>query len=126
MQERPQGRPVFEADNIRDWRDHAVVDQAGERIGELESIYVDTSTDLPAFASVQVGHFGRRRLTFVPLEGATVSPDHLRVAFAKKLVKDAPSIEPDGELLAEQEPQVFEHYGIPYDAGADARRLARR
>jgi len=116
---------VFEADNIRDWREHTVVDRDGDKIGELEAVYVDTTTDLPTFASVQVGHLGRRRLAFVPLEGATVSPDHVRVPFPKKLVRDAPSIDPDGELLAEQEPEIFEHYGMAYE-GAGARRLARR
>src|SRR5438105_11068283 len=41
---------MFEADNIRDWRDHDVVDPEGNKIGQLEAIYVDTSTDLPVFA----------------------------------------------------------------------------
>jgi hypothetical protein len=38
-------------------------------------------------------------------------------------VKEAPSIELDGELPAERE--VFGHYHLGYPAG-DARRLARR
>src|SRR5581483_8061718 len=39
---------VFEADDIREWRGHDVVDSDGHKIGELEAVYVDTSTDLPA------------------------------------------------------------------------------
>ncbi|WP_443051996.1 hypothetical protein [Streptomyces sp. NBC_00250] len=31
--------------DIREWRTHDVVDTRGRRIGELEAIYVDTSTD---------------------------------------------------------------------------------
>jgi hypothetical protein len=31
---------------------------------------------------------GRHRLTFVPLNGATVAPSHVRVAYPKKQVKD--------------------------------------
>lgn len=69
---------MFKADNIRDWRDHDVVDPDGSKIGQLEAIYVDTSTDMPAFASVKVGIVGRHRLTFVPLNGATVAPSHVR------------------------------------------------
>jgi hypothetical protein len=38
------------AENIRDWRNHGVVDPDGHKIGQLEAIYVDTSTDEPAFA----------------------------------------------------------------------------
>ena len=32
--------PMFEAENIRDWRNHDVVDADGKKIGELEAIYV--------------------------------------------------------------------------------------
>jgi hypothetical protein len=118
---------MFEAENIRDWRQHDVVDPSGDKIGELESVYVDTTTDLPAFAAVKIGMVGRHRLTFVPLGGATVAPRYLRVTLDKKLVKHAPSIDMDGELLAEQEPQLFAHYEMEYRTGADgARRLARR
>lgn len=118
---------MFPAENIRDWRGHDVVDSEESKIGSLEAVYVDTATDEPAFATVKVGLLTRSRLVFVPLEGATVSPDHVKVRCDKKLVKDAPSIDLDGELLAEQEPEVFGHYGLPYATGATGeRRLARR
>lgn len=118
---------MFEAENIRDWRDRDVVDPDGTKIGQLEAIYVDTATDLPAFASVRTGMIGRHRLTFVPLDQATVAPAHVRVAYPKKQVKDAFTIDTDGELAAEDEPGLFEHYGLPYQPGASGeRRLARR
>ena len=37
--------------------------------------------------------------------------DDLRVAHEKSLVKDAPSIDPDGELSTEEERRLYEHYG---------------
>jgi hypothetical protein len=118
---------MFEVENIRDWRTHDVVDPNGHKIGQLEAVYVDTSTDEPAFASVRTGMLGRHRLTFVPLDRATVTPDNLRVAYAKGQVKDAFSIDTDGELAATDEPGLFEHYGIPYQTGQNGeRRLARR
>ena len=118
---------MFEADNIRDWRDYDVVDPDGSKIGQLEAIYVDTGTDVPAFASVKVGIIGRHRLTFVPLNGATVAPSHVRVAYSKKQVKNALAIDTDGELAATDEPGLFEHYGLTYQPGTSGeRRLARR
>lgn len=118
---------MFEADNIRDWRDHDVVDPKGSKIGQLEAIYVDTSSDLPVFASVRIGMIGRHRLTFVPLDRATVAPSHLRVAYSKSQVKGAFEIDTDGELAAGDEPGLFEHYGLTYQQGASGeRRLARR
>jgi len=75
---------VFEAGDIREWRGHDVVDSDGHKIGELEAIYVDTSTDLPAFATVKVGIPTRHRLVFVPLAQATVGPGYVKVAHDRK------------------------------------------
>jgi PRC-barrel domain len=118
---------VFEAANIREWRGHDVVDAEGHKIGELEAVYVDTSTDLPSFGTVRVGMPTRRRLVFVPLDQATVGPGYLKVGYDKKQVKGAPWIGTDGELPAGDEEAIFSHYGLTYQAGADGeRRLARR
>ena len=113
--------------NVRDWRLHDVVDSEGKKIGKMEAVYVDTATDQPAFASVSLSGLGRRRIVFVPLEGAVVSPQHLMVTYPKKQVKDSPAIDVDGELAAETEPALFDHYGLDYHAGLSGeRRLARR
>ncbi|MFI1168834.1 PRC-barrel domain-containing protein [Streptomyces sp. NPDC020801] len=118
---------MFEAQDIRQWRGHAVHGADAGKIGELEAIYVDTITDQPFFATVKTGMLGRQRLVFVPLAGATVSPGHLNVAFDRKLVKDAPSIDTDGELPVADEPAIFAHYDLRYKSGsAGERRLARR
>ncbi len=118
---------VFEAGDIREWRGHDVVDADGHKIGELEAVYVDTSTDLPSFGTVKVGMPTKRRLAFVPLDQATVGPDYIKVRYDKGQVKDAPSIDTDGELPAGDEEAVFRHYGMTYRAGAAGERcLARR
>lgn len=117
---------MFEAEDVREWRGHNVVDAQGAKIGELEALYVDTRTDEFSFATVKVGMLGRSRLVFVPVIGATVGPGYLKVTFPKKQVKDAPSIDTDGELLATDEPAVFIHYGLAYEAAENERLLARR
>jgi len=50
---------MFDADDIRDWRSHDVVDEDGAKIGSLEAIYFDTGSQQPVFASVKVGIVGR-------------------------------------------------------------------
>jgi PRC-barrel domain len=118
---------MFPAENLRDWRGEKVIDPGGDKIGDLEAVYVDTATDQPAFATVRIGMLGRHRLVFVPLDDATVSPSAVRVRYDKKLVSDAPSIDTDGELAAADEPGVFAHYNLPYQPGASGeRKLARR
>jgi hypothetical protein len=119
--------PMFEATDIREWRGHDVVAADGHKIGTLEAVYVDTSTDQPAFATVTVGLPTRHRLVFVPLDHATVGPGYVKVGFDRKQVKDAPSIDTDGELPAGDEEAIFQHYGLTYQTGAGGeRRLARR
>ncbi|MDX3852426.1 PRC-barrel domain-containing protein [Streptomyces sp. AK02-01A] len=118
---------MFRAEDIREWRGHDVVDADRKKIGSLEAVYVDTATDDPSFATVTVGLPTKRRLIFVPLAEATVGPGYLKVPWDKKLAKEAPSIDTDGELLAEDEPRVFAHYGLPYKTGLNGeRRLGRR
>ncbi|MBP0449313.1 PRC-barrel domain-containing protein [Kitasatospora sp. RG8] len=113
--------------DIREWRGHAVVDEKDRRIGTLESVYVETASDQPFFATVTVGLPSRHRLVFVPLDGAVLGPGYVRVAFPKSLVKEAPSIGTDDVLPAENEPEVFAHYKLDYAPGAGGeRRLARR
>lgn len=72
---------MFEAENIRDWREHDVIDPDGKKIGQLEAVYVDTTSDEPTFGSIRIGMVVRRRLTFVPLDRAVVLPGQLRVAY---------------------------------------------
>ena len=113
--------------DIREWRSHDVIDRDGHKIGMLEAIYVNTSTDEPAMATVQTGLPTRHRLVFVPLEGATVGPGYVKVAHDKALVKECPSIGTDDILPAEEEEAIFKHYGLTYQQGAGGeRQLARR
>ncbi|MFD9034396.1 PRC-barrel domain-containing protein [Streptomyces sp. NPDC059567] len=113
--------------DIREWRTQDVVDTRGHRIGELEAIYVDTSTDEPAMATIRIGLPTRHRLVFVPLEGAMVGPGYVKVVHDKALVKRCPSIDTDDVLPAGDEEAVFRHYDLPYEPGANGeRQLARR
>jgi hypothetical protein len=121
------GDLMFEPSDIREWRGRDVVADDGRKIGILESVYVDTSTDEPSFATVSLGLPTRRKLVFVPLDDARVGPSYLKVAHSKDEVRNAPSIGVDGELLAGDEAAVFEHYQLAYAPGAAGeRRLARR
>ncbi|MET9444134.1 PRC-barrel domain-containing protein [Streptomyces sp. NPDC006610] len=118
---------MIQSADIREWRTHDVLDAAGHKIGTLEAVYVDTSTDEPAMATVQIGLPTRRRLVFVPLNGAIVGPAYVRVDYDRSLVKKCPAIGTDDVLPAEDEGAVFTHYGLPYQPGANGeRQLARR
>jgi hypothetical protein len=97
--------------SITDWIGLPVLDRDGSKIGSMETVYFDTSTEEPLFIAVKVGLIGSS-LVFVPLADAVVSPKDVRVAVDKKLAKDAPSIETDGQLESAMEPLCLSTTGL--------------
>jgi len=113
-------------ENIADWRGQDVVDRKGDKLGKLEHVYFDGETDEPAFAAVKSG-LVNKTITLVPLSGASVGHDYVRVDQAKGDVKKAPSFDTDAELSLNEEARIYRHYGLEYSpAGSGARRLAKR
>jgi stress response protein YsnF len=100
-----------------DWRGRKVVDRDGEKIGTFDELYLDES-DRPAWAAVTTGLFGMRQ-TFVPLSEARADGDVLQVPFGKEMVKDAPNVDPDTQLDAEEEALLYRHYGLSGDGDDD-------
>jgi hypothetical protein len=107
-----------DVEEVSEWRGQDVVDPDGQKVGRLEEVYYDRHTEAPGFACVATGLFGRR-LSFVPLEGATMSRNHIRVAYPAALVKDAPNVDPNGQLTVAEEETLFEHYGLDGALGGD-------
>jgi len=118
---------MIRAADVREWRNHEVVDPKQRRIGMLEAVYVNTATDEPAMATVRTGLPTRHRLVFVPLDDAVLGPGYVKVPYDRGQVRKAPSIGTDDVLPAEQEEEIFRHYGMKYQPGAGGeRQLARR
>ncbi len=95
------------------WRGRTIVGGDGEKIGEISDIYEDPQTGKPEWATVNTGLFGMKS-HFVPLAGATPDGENVRAQVTKDQVKDAPSVDSDGELSEQEETRLFEHYGVPY------------
>lgn len=95
------------------WQGRELLGSDGEKIGSLKEIYEDATTGKPEWALVTSGFFGTRS-HFVPLAGAQPDGEAVRVAVTKDQVKDAPSIEGEGQLSEADERRLFEHYNVPY------------
>lgn len=102
---------MFDVERIEDWQGQDVIDTDGEKVGRLEEVFVDAKTREPAIGSVKTGRFGRK-LTLVPLEGASLSRDYLRVPFSKEQLDGAPQAGSGEELTVQDEDSIFLHYGI--------------
>jgi uncharacterized protein (TIGR02271 family) len=98
---------------IAEWRGQDLLDNDGQKIGTIDEIYVDSRTEQPEWALVKTGLFGGKG-TFVPLSQANPTGDGVQVPYEKSHVKDAPNIEPDGELSQSEERTLYEHYDVDY------------
>ena len=108
-----------------DWRGRTVVDRDGDKVGTFDELYLDED-DRPAWGAVTTGLFGMRQ-TFVPLSEAQPEGDALRVPFDKDTVKDAPNVDPDTQLSAEEleaEAQRFQREADRRAEAAEAERSA--
>jgi uncharacterized protein (TIGR02271 family) len=102
-------------DTVRSWQGATMVDRDGDKIGTVESIYVDDQTGEPEWALVDTGLFGTKS-SFVPLAQASSSGDQVQVPYQKQLVKDAPRVDTDQHLSEAEEQQLWRHYGLDYDS----------
>jgi uncharacterized protein (TIGR02271 family) len=96
--------------DVRAWRGLTLVDRDGDKIGKIEDVYLDRSSGEPEWIAVKTGLFGSN-VSFVPVRDATQDGDDIRAGYEKALVKDAPNIDPDGELSPEEERRLYQHYG---------------
>jgi uncharacterized protein (TIGR02271 family) len=106
-------------DQILSWRGRELYDRDGDKIGKIDEVYLDTTTNQPEWALVNTGLFGRKS-TFVPLRDAETSGEEVRIAHTKSHVKDAPGIDPDGKLSESEEAELYRHYDLDYPAGDGA------
>jgi uncharacterized protein (TIGR02271 family) len=97
-------------EDVQAWRGRTLVDRDGDKIGKIEDVYLDRSSGEPEWIAVKTGLFGSN-VSFVPIHEAAIAGDDVRVGHEKGLVKDAPNIDPDGELSPEEERRLYQHYG---------------
>jgi sporulation protein YlmC with PRC-barrel domain len=103
----------IEKERMLDFRGQELTDRDGDKIGRIEEVYLDADSGEPEWLLVHTGLFGSKR-TFVPLAGATDEDGELRVPLEKGTVKDAPQVEPNGQLTKDEEAALYRHYGLEY------------
>jgi PRC-barrel domain len=107
--------PTPSIETARGWLGRVMVDRDSNKIGEVVDIYLDNETGRPEWAVVRTGLFGLRS-SFVPLAEAREVGDELQVPHQRLQVKQAPNIDPDGQLSEAEEAELYRHYGLDYDS----------
>ena len=95
--------------NIDALYDRTVVDQSGNKIGEIGQVYLDDASSQPAWVTVKTGLFGRNE-TFVPFKGLETAGEQIRTPYTKDKVKDAPNVDPDGHLSEDETDALYRYY----------------
>jgi hypothetical protein len=91
-----------------------------EKLGRIGQIYVDDETSDPTWVTVKTGLFGTSE-SFVPLNQARLEGDDIIVDYDKDTIKNAPRIDPDGDLTPREELELFRYYSRPRDTDTSDR-----
>lgn len=97
-----------------------VVSVRGEKIGKIDQLYVHGDGEEPNWARIEFGVLGMRS-TLIPLQDALEDGDDLRIVYEKDYVKDAPSIDPDGDRICDDDADLLHrYYGLDRVTGMTA------
>lgn len=88
-------------------------DNDGNKVGSVETVFIDDQTGEPTFVVVKSGLFGSRA-SLVPLTGAVLRDDELRLAHSRDRIADAPNVDADGHLSPNTEAELYRYYGLSY------------
>lgn len=122
----PAGMP--DLDEVGHWIGLELDDSAGKTVGRVTGIYADAASGSPVWLVLAVGG-GRRRFPFgrrgvkaviVPLRECAAMPGRAWTAQGRRVVRDAPSVDPSRSLLREHELTICLHYGIGEKVGRHA------
>ena len=100
-------------DSLEQLIDYNVVDQNGDEIGTLHSLWSDPDTGSVEFLGVKTGWlFGHNHV--VPAEKAELdeTTNVVRLPYTEAFIKEAPSISADAEISEAEEDNIYRYYGL--------------
>jgi hypothetical protein len=103
-----------------EWVGGPLADLGGEQVGEVQSVYIDSTSHEPAWLVAKIGGGRRRsgRVVAVPMDvcaGAKGAGVWAAVDAAR--LRGAPVVDPDRPLLREHELTICAHFGISGEVG---------
>src|SRR3954454_17695637 len=101
----------LDIDTVMGWRGRTVRDVDGDKVGTFGDVFLDSETDQPAWGGVRTGLFGRHE-SYVPLAAVEEGEGgDIVVPYSADEVKAAPRVDPEVALTADEEAQLYAHYG---------------
>ncbi len=112
-------------DSLEQMIDYKVIDQDGDSVGTLHSLWSDPTTGAVEFLGVKTGWlFGQNHV--VPAEKAELdeSQNVVRLPYTSLFVKEAPSMSADAEISEAEEENIYRYYGLGRAGGPDTGTMA--
>jgi sporulation protein YlmC with PRC-barrel domain len=100
-------------DSLEDLIDYNVVDQNGDHIGSLHSLWSDPSTGSVEFLGVKTGWlFGHNHV--VPADKAEFdeASNAIHLPYTEAFIREAPSMSADAEISEAEEENIYRYYGL--------------
>lgn len=104
---------MIDVEYIEDWRGKEVIDPDGVTLGKLQEVLYDKGTRTPILLAVKHGRLSRKA-KLIPVDGAKVGPDYVRVAHDRQTVSAAPEGAPDQPPDTEALDVIGEAYGLRF------------
>jgi hypothetical protein len=102
------------------WVGAPLADLEAETVGEVQSVYIDSTSHAPAWLVAKLTGSRRRggRIVVVPVEVcAGAAGIGVWAAVDRAHMRGAPVVDPTRPLLREHELTILEHFGISGDVG---------
>ncbi|HVS98975.1 MAG TPA: PRC-barrel domain-containing protein [Solirubrobacterales bacterium] len=103
-----------------EWVGGPLADLGGEAVGEVQSVYIDSTSHEPAWLVAKLGGGRRRsgRVVAIPVDICAGAPGAGAWAAADaSRLRAAPVVDPSRPLLREHELTICEHFGIGGEVG---------
>jgi hypothetical protein len=100
---------ITNSQDLHQYIHRAAVDAEGNRIGKISQVYLDDKTGQPLWVLVETGLFGTRQ-SFAPVHGSRFDGELVVLAVSKAQVKDAPNIDRDEQLGADEQDALRQYY----------------
>ena len=104
------------------WTGFRVDDVYGARVGTVQDIYVDHSTDAPCWILVKMGRFSDAH-ALLPIRDAVAGTGHVWIPYEKDLIRRAPQVTAGMPISQELERALCVHYGVMSSRGVEIAEL---
>ena len=99
-------------DSLEQLIDYNVVDQNGDEIGTLHSLWSDPDTGAVEFLGVKTGWlFGHNHVVPAGKAELDENANVVRLPYTEAFIKEAPSISADAEISEAEETNIYRYYG---------------